>query len=42
MSDAIEIRGYRPGDEHGILAGYNKVFPTPDGKVRPRTLEHWR
>jgi len=41
MTD-VEIRAYRPGDEEGILAGYNKVFPTADGSIKPRTMAHWR
>lgn len=35
MADSIEIRAYRPGDEHGLLQGYNQSFPTP------RSLAHW-
>ena len=35
MSDAITIRPFRPGDEAGVLAGHNKIFP-------PRSLEHWQ
>jgi hypothetical protein len=35
MADPITIRAYRPGDEHGLLAGYNAVFPNP------RSLAHW-
>lgn len=42
MSDPIQIRTYRPGDETGILECYNRIFPTPDGRIRPRTLAHWR
>ncbi|MBL8727272.1 MAG: GNAT family N-acetyltransferase [Planctomycetes bacterium] len=34
MSDAITIRPYRPGDETGLLAGHNRIFP-------PRTMAHW-
>ncbi len=34
MSDAITIRPYQPGDEHGVLAGHNRIFP-------PRSLAHW-
>lgn len=41
MTDPVEIRGYRPGDEHSLLAAYNKVFPTPDGKIQPRSMAHW-
>ncbi len=40
MSD-IEIRAYRPGDEQGILQGYNKVFTAQDG-IPPRSMAHWR
>ena len=35
MADPITIRAYRPGDEHGLLTGYNAVFP------KPRSLAHW-
>lgn len=41
MTDPVEIRAYRPGDEHGLLAGYNKVFPTADGVIKPRSMAHW-
>ncbi len=41
VSDSIEIRPYRPGDETALVAGYNKVFPTEDGKIKPRSMEHW-
>ena len=41
MTD-VEIRAYRPGDEDGIVAGYNKVFPTPDGHIKPRSMAHWK
>jgi hypothetical protein len=34
MSDAITIRPYRPGDETGLLAGHNRIFPE-------RSLAHW-
>jgi hypothetical protein len=42
MTDPVQIRAYRPGDETGILAAYNKVFPTPDGQIPPRSLAHWQ
>lgn len=42
MTDPVEIRAYRPGDEHGILSSYNQVFPTADGSIKPRGLDHWR
>lgn len=35
MSDAITIRPFRPGDEAGLLAGHNRIFPA-------RSLAHWR
>ena len=35
MSDEVTIRAYRPGDEHGLVEGYNKMFP------QPRDLQHW-
>lgn len=35
MGDAITIRPFRPGDEAGLLAGHNRIFP-------PRTLAHWQ
>ena len=39
MSDPITLRPYRAGDEVGILACYNKIFPTADKRIGPRTLE---
>lgn len=30
----ITFRPYRPGDETGLLAGHNRIFP-------PRTMAHW-
>jgi len=35
MSDPITIRAFRPGDEAGVLAGHNQIFP-------PRSLAHWQ
>lgn len=35
MSDPITIRPYAPGDEVGLLAGHNRIFP-------PRSLAHWQ
>lgn len=35
MSDEITIRPFRPGDEAGLLAGHNQIFP-------PRSLAHWQ
>lgn len=34
MSDGITIRPYRPGDEVGVLAGHNRIFPA-------RSMAHW-
>jgi hypothetical protein len=34
MSDGITIRPYRPGDEAGVLAGHNRIFPA-------RSMAHW-
>lgn len=34
MSDGITIRPYRPGDEVGVLAGHNRIFPA-------RGMAHW-
>jgi hypothetical protein len=31
----ITIRPWRPGDEHGVLAGHNQIFPA-------RSLAHWQ
>lgn len=39
---AFEIRPYRPGDEHGILAAFNRIFARVDPGFVPRTLEQWR
>lgn len=38
--DDIEVRLYRPGDEAGIVACYNRVFP-PTG-MAAQDLEQWR
>jgi GNAT superfamily N-acetyltransferase len=35
MSDPITFRPYRPGDEPGLLAGHNQIFPA-------RSLAHWQ
>lgn len=42
MTDPVEIRGYRTGDEHSLLTAYNKAFATADGKIKPRSMDHWR
>ncbi len=36
------IREYLPGDEHGILATFNRVFSAVDPNFKPHTLEQWR
>lgn len=41
-ADPIGIRAYQPGDETALLACYNQVFPTADGRIPPRTLAHWQ
>jgi len=41
-STAYEIREYRPGDEHGILATFNAVFAANDPRFLGRDLESWR
>jgi len=37
-----EVRLYRPGDEHEILATFNRVFARVDATFQPRTLDFWR
>lgn len=36
---AIEVRAFRPGDEHALLAAHNAMFAAADGE---RSLAHWR
>jgi hypothetical protein len=36
------LREYQPGDEHEILATFNRVFAAVDPTFRPRTLASWR
>jgi len=36
------IRPYRAGDEHGILALFNRVFALGNPHFAPRPLHHWR
>jgi len=36
------IREYEDGDEHAILATFNRVFAEADPSFVPRTLEQWR
>jgi Acetyltransferase (GNAT) domain len=38
----IEIRPYRDGDEHAIVALFNAVFAAGGSGARQRTLEEWR
>ena len=38
----LTIREYRPGDEHAILATFNRVFAQIDPTFTPRTLASWR
>lgn len=38
---AYEFRPYRPGDEHAILATFNRVFGAEDPAFRARTLADW-
>jgi hypothetical protein len=38
----LTIRSYQPGDEHEILATFNRVFARIDVTFRPRTLGFWR
>lgn len=42
MTDPVEIRAFAPGDEVALLDAYNRVFPTADGKIQPRSLAHWQ
>ncbi len=36
------IRPYEPGDEHGILEAFNRVFAADNPNHVPRTLDEWR
>ncbi len=36
------VREYEPGDEHAVLATFNRVFSELDPGFVPRTLESWR
>lgn len=40
--DEITIRPYQSGDEEGILDCYNRIFPTPDGRIPERSMAHWK
>ncbi|HZN40694.1 MAG TPA: hypothetical protein VFD82_17955 [Planctomycetota bacterium] len=43
MTDELEIRPYRPGDESAILATFNHVFREVCGpSYRDRTLQRWQ
>ena len=39
---AYQIRAYRAGDEHAILAAFNRIFAQVDPTFRPRTPAEWR
>jgi L-amino acid N-acyltransferase YncA len=39
---AYVVRAYQPGDEHAILAAFNRIFARVDPGFVPRTLEEWR
>ena len=38
----FSVREFRPGDEHGILALFNRTFAIGNPDFAPRTLAHWR
>jgi hypothetical protein len=38
----FRVRPYEPGDEHGILALFNRVFSEGNPAFEPRTLQAWR
>lgn len=40
MSEELELRPYRPGDDPGLLELHNAVFAAGND-LPPRTLEHW-
>ncbi len=42
MTSPYELRAYRPGDEHAILATFNRVFRPPGGAQAARSAEEWR
>lgn len=42
MTCDVVIRAFQPGDAEGVLANWNRVFPTADGRIRPRGMDHWR
>jgi hypothetical protein len=39
---SFQVRAFRAGDEHAILAAFNRIFAQVDPTFRPRTLEEWR
>ncbi len=41
MTREVLLRTYQPGDAEGVLANWNRVFPTADGRIRARGMEHW-
>ena len=38
----LVVREYQSGDEHALLAGFNRAFAAIDPTFRPRSLEEWR
>jgi hypothetical protein len=42
MSDEPTIRPYRAGDEHGIVALFNRVFAIGNPDFVPRPMSHWQ
>ena len=41
MTDEVELRAYRPGDEVGILDCYNRIFPDAEHGIPARSAAHW-
>ncbi len=41
-SRTFSVRVFRDGDEHGILALFNRVFAIGNPDFEPRPLSHWR
>jgi hypothetical protein len=42
MSDGVTIRTFRPGDEHGLLELFNRVFTVGNPDFVPRPLHVWQ
>jgi hypothetical protein len=42
MAEETSIRLYRPGDEAGILALFNRVFAVGNPDFVPRPMRHWQ